>query len=351
MQKKRLTKGKIPAGTEDYFTPRDLFDPESPDKFIKWRLFGAEGSLVVKGDLHCRRWECWIPNIIVQGRAEELESVFYAIIEPYAGEPFIRKVEELPVNPNENDALKAVAVSGRTTNGHREFCFADRRRLRRKVGELEVSAQFAFHSVDDDGLRLASLTGGRLLASPYARIETGEAERLATITRVDYNAKKVWIDKEWSQTETGRIVEVGDAKNEAGKGYVTGYTLRSVNPEGEGAVLVFLRSADYYRSLIREVDEKQGKVTCTLKLPGTMVGSSGTASELHSFERRCYKVLAGGCSGSRKQVQAQRLACSQGGLCRGKRSQALGVWRWGYGSAQHFRLHRTGPEGYLRGSL
>ena len=54
-------------------------------------------------------------------------SAFVALVEPYAGQPFITAQRTLPVTGNEADALRAVAVEVKTANGRTDLCFADGR--------------------------------------------------------------------------------------------------------------------------------------------------------------------------------------------------------------------------------
>lgn len=273
LQKKREHPGKIvQAGAESRFLGQ-LFDAESPDKFTKLHLLGVENALVMKGDLHCTRWEYFIPNIFVQRRGKNLESAFAAIIEPYAGEPFINSTERLNIPGNELDALRAVAVLVKTKNGHTDTLFADGRPDKvRHIGDLTVSAEFAFHSTDGDGLRQAALTGGRELTGPDIRIKVGAAERTGTIVKADYHAKTVWIDEKWPKDAEGGLVEIKTQPLANQQAYVSGYTATSVNPEKDGTAIVFLRSADIYRAQIKSIDKAKGIVKGSLPLSLTSSG-------------------------------------------------------------------------------
>lgn len=278
LQKTRLTKGKISSGTEDYFTPRDIFDAEAPDKFTKLHLFAGRDAVVMKGDQHCHKWEYWIPHLFVQRRGEALETAFAAVIEPYAGKPFIAAIDKLDVADNEDDALGAVALAVRTVNGRRDLCFSDGRPEKtRKFGDFTAAGEFAFHSTDEQGLRQAQLTGGTVLTSPQVRIQLARREYTGKVVSVDYPAKTLQIDQPWPPSRQPRVLEIGDVAGGGRRGYLTGYTAAGVEPTPQGATLTMQRSADYYRSFIKRVDETAGVVECTLNVPGTMTNLAGLA--------------------------------------------------------------------------
>jgi len=253
------------AGTESYLL-KSLYDPESPDKFTRLHVLGAEGALVMRGDLNCMRWDYQIPNIFVQRRGEELETAFVAVIEPYAGEPFIKGIQRLAVEHND-DAHQAVAVLVETTNGHRDVCFADGRPERtRRIGSRQVAAEYAYYSTDTEGLRQVALIGASFLKSPEVEIRAACPERLAKIVEVDYVAKTVWIDEVWPVGTEPRQVEVLTQPADDPLSWRTSFTAVSIQPEGDRTRITFLRSADQYRSRVVSVDEVTGTVTGVLPL-------------------------------------------------------------------------------------
>jgi len=285
LQKKRLRKeparrGIDLAGTESSFLAR-AFDSEAPDKSIRLHLFGVKDALVMKGDLNCTRWKYLIPNVFVQRRGEgnglQLQSAFAAVIEPYAGKPFIESVRLLPAEDGGRGAARPVVVEVKTTNGRTDVCFADGDPVAvRTIGDpqfaLRMSGEFGFYSVDADGLRQASLTGGTVLAGPHVEIKLAEGERLGVITKVDYAHLKAWINRPWPAWEGDRIVELKTLPLDDPQAWQTGYTVTSVDPDGNGAELTFLRSADFYRSQVKSVDAAAGTVTGALPVPINAAG-------------------------------------------------------------------------------
>jgi hypothetical protein len=169
---------------------------------------------------------------------------------------------ELTVSDNDLDADRAVAIEVKTQNGHTDVCFADGRpdRLRNTPeAELKVAGEFAFYSIDQDGLRQATLVGGRTLESPLVRIATDRAERRGTVTRVDYPARKMWIDQSWPARGAESVLEVGVPE------HWTTYTVTEVEPQSDGSMLTLRRGGDYFRSLIEKIDGPESVVAATLR--------------------------------------------------------------------------------------
>ena len=271
LQKERVRPGQgrrfAEAGTESYLL-KTLYDPEAPDKFTRLHLPGHEGALVMRGDLNCVRWDYRIPNLFVQRTGENLESAFAAVIEPYAGVPFVRSVRRMNLEDNEDDALQAVAIAITTTNGREDLCFADGRPQQvRRAGDLEVAAEYAYYSRDDQGLRQVAITGGTLFASPEIRIEVARPERRGRIVDVDYSENTIWIDDVWPADDREQFLEVITRPRESSHAWQTGYTVKSIRAEDGRTAITFLRGADLYRSRILSVNEAESQVTAALPLP------------------------------------------------------------------------------------
>jgi len=252
---------------------RGWFNPDSPDKYLRWRVFGQDGAMVLKGDQHSHQRKYQIPMFLLQKDGKKLQSVFVALLEPFVGEPFIEHARKLACAGNEQDALRAVALEVQTRNGHTDFLFADGRPyLERRVGSFTVSAEYAFHSVDEHGLRQAVLTGGTQLVSPQVRLAAETSAYTGQVRRVDYAARKVWLDAAWPAHDRNSIIEIGDVAGGGHGGYVTGYTVTRATPQDGGTELLFQRSADYYRALVAAVREDAGMVVKgNLKVPGAIL--------------------------------------------------------------------------------
>ncbi|MCL4201898.1 MAG: hypothetical protein KJ000_05345 [Pirellulaceae bacterium] len=240
------------------------FDPQSPPKFLRLHLLGVDGARALRGEFVCQQWKYHFTNLSVAlPRAETpTPRVLTALIEPYAGQAFLSGQRQLAVQPNEADARRAVAVEVKTAAGHTDVCFADGRpdqmRSIQDAG-LKVAGEFAYYSVDDRGLRQATLTGGRSLVSPLVRIETEADQRRSVVTRVDYLQRQMWVEPSWPARSTTGFVETGIP------GHWTSYTITGVVDDGDASRLSLLRGGDYFRSPIEHVDADSATVTATLR--------------------------------------------------------------------------------------
>ena len=255
-------------GSEQSIAPV-IWDPQSPQKSTRLHVLGQKGARVLSGWLDCFQWKYGFTNLYVQRRsAAEQESVFPALIEPYVGEPFITERRLLDIPGNEPDARRAVAVEIKTTNGHTDSCFTDGRPEKtRTAGPLEAAAEFAFYSVDGQGLRLASITGGTRLAAPDVILRPAAVERTGKVVKAEPNARTMVLDTTWpAGLLMGRTFEVGVP------GHWTTYTIRDVTPAPNGCALLVEAGADYYRSRVVEVDAAGGTVQCGVGLPAKGLG-------------------------------------------------------------------------------
>jgi hypothetical protein len=189
------------------------------------------------------------------GGGKEMESAFVALHEPYTGEPFIAGRRLLEVKKNDADARKAVAVEVKLKSGRTDVLFSDGYPEKtREFGGIEASGEFACYSTDTGGVRLASLTGGTLLKAPGIEIKAAAREYTGKVTASDYLKKQMTIDAAWPAACAGGVFEIGTTNR------TTSYTLASAKPGDKSAVLTVTEGADYYRSQIVSLDEKEGIV-------------------------------------------------------------------------------------------
>ncbi len=238
-----------------------------PRKFTRLHLLGQAGAQVLGGYYYCRAGDYGFDNLYVQRRgAAGLESVFPAVIEPYAGEPFLRSNRLLDVAANEADALRAVAVEVRTANGRTDLLFADGRPEReRRVEGLAVAGEFASFSTDGEGLRAATLSGGTRLAGPGLTLTVRQRERTGRVVGVDYGAKRLALDSPWPEGTLlkGRVFEVGSP------GRMATYTVADVAGDARGAQVRVTEGADAFLARVTEVDAAAGIICTGLGLPFT----------------------------------------------------------------------------------
>jgi len=244
------------------------FNDVSPRKSTRLHLLGAADIRALKAESVSEKFGYHYTNFMGLRRGTNLESAFAALIEPYAGEPFIASQRLLEIPDNENDALRAVAVEVKTKNGRTDICFADGRPdTVRKVNNLQVAGEFAFYSTDGEGFRQATLTGGSVLEGPDVRIRMSARERTAKVTEVDYLKKTFKIDAPWPAACGGRVYEIGSPER------MTCYTATAVTPQGRSATVTLDEGADFFRSPIRRVNPGEGTAACVLSFSlGKMKG-------------------------------------------------------------------------------
>ena len=256
---------------------RKNFSETSPRKFTRLSLLGTAGMRALKADVaetDQSPVKYRFTNTMLQRRdaGGKLESAFAAIIEPYAGERFLASEKLLPIDANETDALRAVAVEVTTKNGRTDLCFADGRPEKaRKVSGVEcrVSGEFGFVSRDAQGLRQATLTGGTLLEAPGIRIAAAKREYTGRVTKVDYLKKTLLLDSPWPAASVGRPFEIGEGARR------TTITSSAITPEGAGCRIAVTRSADFYRSPITNVLPDEMRVDGALGMPAGRGDATG----------------------------------------------------------------------------
>lgn len=244
------------------------YDSNAPSKFVRLQLFNAGGGQVMKGDLNCHQWKYFIPMFYVQRKGENLQSAFAALIEPYAGTPFIREARQLPVEGNDAGAEQAVALEVKTVNGHTDLCFAGGAGgAERRMGDTRIAAEFAYSSVDTQGVRQLTLTGGTLLSTPLGSLRLPVPAYTGRVVSVDYPARTVRVDAPWPEYRGDRLLELKTQPGDDPEAWATGLTAASIKPKDGGTEIAFVRSVDFYRARIAEVDEAQARVKGPLGLP------------------------------------------------------------------------------------
>jgi hypothetical protein len=245
------------------------FDPQSPRKHTKLHLLDQKGARVLTGWSWCRQWKYGYNCLYAQRTGgTPMESVFPAVIEPYAGEPFVTGVRLLDVAGNERDAGRGVAIEvkaadrfGDSPGGRTDVVFADGRPEKaRQTPAGTFCGEFAVVSTDAKGLRLASLGGGTRLATPLVEMALPARERTGKVTRADYAGQRMEIaageGAPWSAALAGRAFEVGlDPK-------WTTYMARKVEGDGKKAVISTVGGAAFYSSRILRADPSRREVCC-----------------------------------------------------------------------------------------
>jgi len=238
-----------------------------PRKFTRLTLLDQKGSKILHGHaraaggkgqygrcLYAQRGSRPEP---VEGKvAPALDTVFVAIIEPYAGEPAVTSHRRLEIADNESDALRAVAIEVKTRNGHTDVLFADGRPKKvREVSGVRCQAEYAYLSRDGEGIRQATLTGGTLLEASDVKIEVETPRYEAAVTKVDYLGRKVTLKGRLPARLAGHFFEVG---NESHK---TSYEVSGMRPRFFRKTELTLRKGlEIMRTRVRSADPATGKV-------------------------------------------------------------------------------------------
>jgi len=254
---------------------RTRWSDDLPRKYTRLHLLGQKGARALVAPYYCRAGDYGFDNLFVQHRAEaETERAFVAVIEPYAGEPFLTSVKLLDVADNEGDALRAVAVEVQPKlrfgepAGRIDICFADGRpgkirQFKIQNADCKVAGEFGYYSADADGPRQVTLTGGTVFQTPHVTLRPAARERRAQVVRVDYAAKSLTLDTAWpgGALLRNRVLEVGVP------GHMTTYTIADATLEGRNTIVRVNGGADFYLGRVREVDAANRTVYAGMGLP------------------------------------------------------------------------------------
>jgi hypothetical protein len=263
-------KSEFPQKNSEHLMQTGSYNAATPRKFTRLHLLGHEGERVLSAYFEPKfvyDKSTW-PFLFVQKRGTDLQSVYPAIIEPYAGEPFIASTRLLPIEGNEDDALCAVAVEVKTRNGHTDLCFSDGRNKPRAVGSYSINGRFAYVSGDAKGLRLAHLVEGTSLKTPWGTLTVAQPEYSGRITKVDYWKRKVWLAGAWPEAAqlSGAQVEFGNDQHK------TSYTVVSAAKAGNQTVLTLDKALDLSYAHVVNVDPARKRVTVNV---GTVTAFPG----------------------------------------------------------------------------
>jgi len=155
------------------------------------------------------------------------------------------------VEPNENDALRAVAIEVKTTTGRTDTCFADGHSDRKRAlpdSNVEVTGEFAFVSRDAEGIASASLTGGTRLKTPEWTLSTYASNYRAKISKIDYLSRTLALDHVLpADALRGAFVEVGDDLRR------TTYELSDVETAGDTTTVRTRKSLEILRTSVTEM--------------------------------------------------------------------------------------------------
>jgi len=335
-------------------------------KYTRLHLLGAANDRILHGI--CQDRVLWnehnagkpkygVRCLFAQRRHQQpSDTVFVALLETYGGEPQIVSRRLLPVENNETDARRAVAVEVKTANGHTDLLFADARpeKRRRVAGGVEVSAEFAYLSRDKDGLRHAALTNGDLLKAADIEIRPSDRRYGGRVLAVDYLKRRVRVGGRVPKYLAGCFFEAG------GDWHRTSYEVEKVEhvaARGKGkptAVLTLRKGLEIMRTRVRSVDPDTGRVRgaiAMIRVRGRERGLVASNDALTKFWRVAY---VGGNRHEGHLFQLSRLDPEATGPVFTEADfppgSGLSVWEFGVGDEMILRtgvsLRRTGEGLY-----
>jgi hypothetical protein len=237
-----------------------------PDRPVTTRLllFGQQDQKIMVGNAWSTPYRYDFPFLYVQGRQSEgsRESVFPAVIEPFAGKPFITSQRELEILPVQKGADGAIAVQLGIDDGRTDLLFASGRPNESvTIGKgLQVVAKFAFLSHDQNGLRQAHLVGGTDLQSDDVSIHTDRAAYHGKITGVRYDDRTFVVDQKLPcALLQGAIAGVG------GPSFRHEFKFEHLSLAGAGTEIVHEKTAKFYQSAVVGTQPESNSVECEIE--------------------------------------------------------------------------------------
>lgn len=257
---------QIGRGIEKSMLKQD-FDEGSPQKHVKVSLFGHRGARVMMGDFYAKKArKLNIPCLYVQepSAPEPRSSTFVSIVEPYAGEPFIKAKRYLQVKGANRGAEAAVAVSVETTNGHRDLVFSDGTGLADCAieGGMKAAGRFAFYSQDGDSFRMLHLVGGNLFEADGLRVTTTVGRYEGKITDIDYEAGTLEVNA----TLPAELL-AGERMLLTNESHRCDYQIRGASRAGAGTQITWRKSAATYRGAVERLDAASATIVPTAIAP------------------------------------------------------------------------------------
>lgn len=321
----------------------------TPRKYNRLHLFEPNNCRILHGICQDRvRWNehnvgkpmYGVGCLFAQRRFDEpADNVFVALIEPYAGKPFISERKLLGVKDNETDARRAVAVEVKTTNEHTDILYADAwpRRQRRLSGGIKVSAEYAYISTDPDGLRHLCITNGTLLKTSEFFLEVARSSYGGKVTDADYLKRRFTIDGYVPEYFAGHFFEAG------GDYRRTSYEVKTVQPsrEKKRTLITLRKGMEIMSTRVRSVDPETASVIgaiAMIRVRGRDRDLVASTDDLKKFWRVAY------IGGNRHTGHIFRLSHldpnATGPIFTEKDfppGSGLSIWEFGVGDKMHIR--------------
>ncbi|MCK5843864.1 MAG: hypothetical protein KAG97_04095, partial [Victivallales bacterium] len=195
------------------------FDPKSPRKFLKLRLLGVGKAKLFKEDVVTVKKGIQNSFTRVAATVQDMNGrVFAALIEPYAGKPFVKSAELLKIQGAGDGVNEPVAMRMECVNGRKDVVFVNASSKKEYAfDDVKVKGEAAMTAVDSQGLKYAMLTSGTSLTTPYVKIKLNKSHYAGKIKSIDFYAKKLTLDTKWKTPESanGGLLAIRGAKHTA----------------------------------------------------------------------------------------------------------------------------------------
>ena len=231
--------------------PLELYNPDAPKKYTRLILPSSRGrrikTVVAKSEQVQYRIVC---AGVSEERPLEETSVFAGVIEPFAGEPFVRSVQSLSVSPKATGGSVGLAVA--LAGGRRDVFLqsADVAALHRTddASKLSASGRFATVSYDGSRLRACALVAGTALNARDVSIRVARPFHEARIVSVDTIKREIALDARLPASLLSQsYFQIGQEKEP--------FRIASARQGKSGTILRFEKTAESYRSPVFTVRE------------------------------------------------------------------------------------------------
>ncbi len=233
-----------------------------------------------KGDVHLRldylgrpgrRYfiaQCAKPDIpslrflFAEEEAEDGASEFISVWQPYEQNPFIEKIEKLPVTGAPTGEFQPVAVRVTLAGGQVDtFIYTFSPQAALKCGDIQFKGSFGYWSELNGKPRAAHVVNGGYLRVGETVVEAPQPAFDAGILAVDYDARTVTLDRSLPVGDAlkGRLIYI------TGGSHRTAYHIEEVLPPGDRVRLDL--NAIIYRSKMTGVSEDSREIICEIPPP------------------------------------------------------------------------------------
>lgn len=243
-------------------------DHHNPDRVptTRFSLFGKQGQTVMVGNAHSEAYSYNFPFLYVQSRQDEegLQNAYPAIIEMFAGEPFITDKKQLTVTPASRGAASNVALQVTTRAGRTDVVYAGGTPSQASdvEGGIKVSGKFAMLSREGGQITAAQLVGGTSLVADGISITTQTAAYAAKVLSVDYPNRSLVVDQKLpTRLLAGAVVGLDTGT------MMHNFKLSSLEQTTEGTRIQHEKTARYYQSAVIRADADTSLVSCEIEPP------------------------------------------------------------------------------------